>query len=467
MLDSILYPLPSAPPLVASLSVSTLHNLTYSVYGKPDGPLALFLHGGPGAGCFPNHARFFDPEHYRVVLLDQRGCGRSTPKGETRENTLSDLVRDCETLLREVSSSSSSSRWEVVLGGSWGVALAVAYAQEYPNSVGALVLRGACLMRTKEIDWLFGDEGGTAKTNPEGWRTFAAPTTERSAAFSADDEMDDRRTLHAYYDRLLSSDPKIRLSAAKRWFAWEMNVTASSYLPSASETKKDDDKDGSSAHMLAWDGRTWSFLDESDQETDVLENGDRVDVTAAVERLRRFPDSDDARERRDDDDGGSTATLDPPRPIAPLFPGTSKPKRPPSNSPFLRYPSYMSSNEKNAFVPAQAMLTCYYSVNNSPRNEVFGRDLLGPTRMSRLRSIPCVVVQGGNDRICPPDTALDFLRRHERPANVSVRMPLRAGHSMYDPAVARELVRATDSFKTSTTNEKARERRRANSGRRA
>lgn len=147
-----LYPT-SSPLRTGMLKVGQLHTLYYEEHGRHDGAPALFLHGGPGAGCFTRHAGFFDPAHYRVVLFDQRGCGRSTPKGCLEENDTHRLVDDIEQLRSHL----GISQWKVILGGSWGVTLALAYAVAHPQSVGALVLRAVCLMRSQEIRWLFGE----------------------------------------------------------------------------------------------------------------------------------------------------------------------------------------------------------------------------------------------------------------------------------------------------------------------
>ena len=132
-----------APYRNGTLAVDDTHTLCYQEYGQPPtnekALTALFLHGGPGAGCSPNHSRFFDSKIYRIVLLDQRGSGRSTPLGEAFEkNTLQNLVQDCEKLREEL----DIARWDLVLGGSWGSTLALAYAQAFPDSVRSLVLRG-------------------------------------------------------------------------------------------------------------------------------------------------------------------------------------------------------------------------------------------------------------------------------------------------------------------------------------
>ena len=141
-----LYPT-SAALRTGKLPVSDTHVLYYEVHGRKGGTPALFLHGGPGAGCFTRHAGFFDPAHYQVVLFDQRGCGRSTPKGELEANDTPNLVQDCERLREHL----DFERWAVVLGGSWGTTLALAYAGEYPHRIGAMVLRAVCTMRAQEM----------------------------------------------------------------------------------------------------------------------------------------------------------------------------------------------------------------------------------------------------------------------------------------------------------------------------
>jgi pimeloyl-ACP methyl ester carboxylesterase len=148
------------------LEVGSLpHSLYYEVHGSTDpcAPVALFLHGGPGAGCFSRHACFFAPDMWRVVLVDQRGCGGSVPADKTvesvlRENTLAHLVADCEALRTHL----AVDRWALVLGGSWGTTLALGYAQAHPHAVRSMVLRGMCTMRRSEVLWMFGAHGGAA-----------------------------------------------------------------------------------------------------------------------------------------------------------------------------------------------------------------------------------------------------------------------------------------------------------------
>lgn len=181
------------------------HRFYFEVRGNPLGLPALVLHGGPGAGSYPSHARFFDPDRYCVVLFDQRGCGRSSPLGALRGNTASAIVRDAERLRAHL----GAPAWACVLGGSWGSALGLKYALDHPGSVRSLVLRAVCTMRPREeIGWLYrggsGGGGGGAGPllRPEAWRAFLAHvgmTPEEVAAGGED-------PLPAYYERLLSDD---------------------------------------------------------------------------------------------------------------------------------------------------------------------------------------------------------------------------------------------------------------------
>ena len=194
------------------LALDGLHRMYWEQSGAPGGVPAVFLHGGPGAGTTPAHRRFFDPRHYRVVLFDQRGAGRSTPHGELRDNTTAHLIDDIERLREHL----GVDRW-VVFGGSWGSLLAMAYAQAHPERCHALVLRGIFLCRRHEVDWFI---GGMGRFFPEAWREFAEfiPAAERADL------------LGAYYRRLTESDPAVHLPAAVAWSRYE--GACSTLLPS-------------------------------------------------------------------------------------------------------------------------------------------------------------------------------------------------------------------------------------------
>lgn len=208
---SELFP-PIDPYQTGTLAVDDLHTLYWEQSGNPRGVPVLFLHGGPGAGASPTHRRFFDPAHYRIVVIDQRGAGRSTPLGELRDNTTDLLVADLEALRRKL----GIERWHV-FGGSWGSTLALAYAESHPERCLGLILRGIFLMRKSEIDWFL---YSMRTLFPEAWAAFAAhiPESERGDL------------LESYWTRLTSSDPAVRIAAARVWSVYE--GSCSSLLPS-------------------------------------------------------------------------------------------------------------------------------------------------------------------------------------------------------------------------------------------
>lgn len=196
------------PPIEAyrtgRLPVSHGHELYFEESGNPNGKPVVFVHGGPGGGTEPKQRRFFDPAVYRIVLFDQRGCGKSTPFASLEHNTTWDLVADME-LLRE---HLKIDAWQV-FGGSWGSTLALAYAQTHPKRCTELVLRGIFLLRKWEIDWFYQD--GTSHLFPDAWEKYLAaiPVAERGDLVAA------------YYKRLTSPDAKVRSDAAKAWSQWE------------------------------------------------------------------------------------------------------------------------------------------------------------------------------------------------------------------------------------------------------
>lgn len=185
------------------LRVDDLHTLYWEESGNPKGAPVVFLHGGPGAGASAIHRRFFDPASWRIVIFDQRGAGRSTPRAEIRANTTAHLIDDIETLRRF----RNIERWHV-FGGSWGSTLALAYAQEHPERCLSLILRGICLLRQSEIDWFM---TGIRTVFPEIWQRFAD--------FIPADEQDN--LLDAYLKRLQSPDDVLRQEATRRWLNYE------------------------------------------------------------------------------------------------------------------------------------------------------------------------------------------------------------------------------------------------------
>jgi proline iminopeptidase len=194
---------PIDPHKTGTLAVDDPHVLYWEQCGNPSGEPMLFLHGGPGAGCTEVDRRFFDPDHFRVVLLDQRGSGRSRPGGELSNNSMADTVRDIE-CLRELL---GIDHWHV-FGGSYGSTISLFYAQEHPDRCRSLTLRGIWLLREEEIDWFL---NRVRMLQPENWRDFAE--------FIPEPERDD--LLEAYWKRLTGSDRDLALEAAKHWSIYE------------------------------------------------------------------------------------------------------------------------------------------------------------------------------------------------------------------------------------------------------
>ncbi len=186
------------------LAVEGGHTLYWEQCGNPEGKTILFLHGGPGIGTMPYHRSFFDPERYRIILFDQRGCGKSLPFSGLENNTTWDLVNDIECLREHL----NIDDW-VVFGGSWGSTLALTYAIKHPEKVNGLILRGIFLCRPQEIKWYY--QHGAHHLYPDLWEKYLEPIPPS--------ERDD--LVAAFYQRLTSSDPKVRSEAAKAWSGWE------------------------------------------------------------------------------------------------------------------------------------------------------------------------------------------------------------------------------------------------------
>jgi proline iminopeptidase len=186
------------------LQVSSLHELYVEQSGNMNGIPVVFLHGGPGGSCEPAHRRFFDPEKYRIILFDQRGCGKSRPHASLQQNTTQDLIQDIEKLRLKL----GVDQW-VVFGGSWGSTLALAYAESYPDRVLGLVLRGIFLCRPQDIDWFY--QQGASRLFPEAWQDFLQPIPENER----------QDMIAAYHRRLVSDNELERMAAAKAWSIWE------------------------------------------------------------------------------------------------------------------------------------------------------------------------------------------------------------------------------------------------------
>ncbi len=190
------------------LKVSDLHTIHIEESGNINGKPVIFLHGGPGGGIEPVYRQYFDPEKWRIIVFDQRGCGQSTPHAELQENTTWDLIADIEKIRQYL----EIDKW-VVFGGSWGSTLSLSYAITHPDRCKALVLRGIFMIRKKEINWFYQD--GTSNIYPDAWEHYLRPIPE-----------DERHDLvAAYYKRLTSNDDSVRIEAAKAWSIWEASTS--------------------------------------------------------------------------------------------------------------------------------------------------------------------------------------------------------------------------------------------------
>jgi len=196
---------PSLTPYTQGrLKVSALHELYYEEAGNPRGIPVLTVHGGPGGGSSPTMRRYHDPKRYRIILFDQRGCGRSTPHAELEENTTWHLVEDIEKLRLHL----GIEKWHL-FGGSWGATLSLAYAQSHPERVAGMILRGIFLMRRREVEWFY--QAGCNRIFPDAYEAFAA-----QIALADRGDM-----VAAYYEKLTSEDKTVRLAAARAWSTWE------------------------------------------------------------------------------------------------------------------------------------------------------------------------------------------------------------------------------------------------------
>ncbi len=250
-----LYP-PIEPHEEGVLPVGDGHRLAYELCGNPRGRPVVFLHGGPGSACVPEHRRFFDPGHWRIVLFDQRGAGRSRPLASLAANTTADLVGDIEAVRRHL----GISRW-VVFGGSWGSTLALAYAGTHPEACRALVLRGIWLCRPADLDWWL---YGARIVYPDYWAEFAGhvPAAERGDL------------LAAYSRRLDDPDPAIHMPAAVAWKTWE--TRCATLMPNAAAKQAADGRTLAMARLEAHYFRHGAF---------VTPDG----LLAGVDRFRQVP----------------------------------------------------------------------------------------------------------------------------------------------------------------------------------
>jgi proline iminopeptidase len=203
------------------LNVGNCHEIYYEVCGNLSGSPIVFLHGGPGSGCNPKQRRFFDPAHYKIILIDQRGCGRSKPQGSINQNTTLDLVNDIEAIRVTL----DIQKW-LVFGGSWGSTLALAYAVQYPSKVTGLILRGVFLSRPTELNWFLGQ---VKSFFPEPWHELCSylPVNKRL------------NPLDAYEQMISSNDTNVSIPAATRWNTFESSIMSLLPRPTSSSTEID------------------------------------------------------------------------------------------------------------------------------------------------------------------------------------------------------------------------------------
>jgi proline iminopeptidase len=221
MTSEILFP-PIDAYATHELKVSDLHTIYVEEAGNPKGKPVVFLHGGPGGGIEPLYRRFFNPSEYRIILFDQRGCGKSAPHAELRENTTWNLVSDIEKIREHL----GIDKWSV-FGGSWGSTLSLAYGISHPEKVVNLILRGIFLIRRFEIEWFY--QCGASRIFPDAFKSYKSfiPHKEQN------------QLLRAYYARLTSNDEAVKLEAAKQWSKWE--AATSKLIPSQEFVDEFDD----------------------------------------------------------------------------------------------------------------------------------------------------------------------------------------------------------------------------------
>ena len=197
------------------LSVSDLHTVHFEQCGNPRGKPVLLVHGGPGGGINPVYRRFFNPEKYHVILVNQRGSGKSTPHAALEENNTQNLIADFEKIREHL----NIDKW-MLFGGSWGSTLSLAYAQTHPERVSEMILRGIYLATTRENQWLFNGKGAN-HIFPDFWKPFIEiiPEEERD------------NLLEAYYQRLTSEDESVKHTAAQAWSAWEISISTLHHNP--------------------------------------------------------------------------------------------------------------------------------------------------------------------------------------------------------------------------------------------
>ena len=199
---------PIEPFNTFKLNVSNLHTIHVEESGNKNGKPVIFLHGGPGGGSEPIYRQYFDPNKWRIIIFDQRGCGQSTPASELTDNTTWDLVSDIEKIREHL----NIDKW-AVFGGSWGSTLALSYAIKYPNHCTALILRGIFMLRQKELKWFY--QEGASFIYPDAWEKYLEPIPKNKR----------HDLISAYYEILTGDDKQARYKAAKAWSIWEASTS--------------------------------------------------------------------------------------------------------------------------------------------------------------------------------------------------------------------------------------------------
>lgn len=248
------------------LPVGDIHKLHYSQHGNPKGKPVLFLHGGPGGQTSPENTAFFNPAIYHIILLDQRGSGKSTPHAEVRENTSQHLVSDLETLRQHL----SIPKWHLVFGGSWGSCLALLYAQTHPQAVGSLLIRGIFTCRASELEYVY-HPLGPAMLYPDHY----AQLLEHVAP---EDRSPPAKLVETYGNLLLSEDVAVREAAARRWAHWELSISKVSVPESDYAQLEDAEWSLSHGRMETHYFRNGAFLEEG-----------QLLKKANVDRIRHIP----------------------------------------------------------------------------------------------------------------------------------------------------------------------------------
>lgn len=297
------------------LKVSDLHTINVEESGNKDGKPVIFLHGGPGGGIEPIYRQYFNPEKWRIIIFDQRGCGKSTPSSELIHNTTWDLVSDIEKIREYL----DIEKW-TVFGGSWGSTLSLSYAVTHPDKCSELILRGIFLLREKELKWFYQD--GASYIYPDAWEKYIAPIPE------------DKRhnMMEAYYNILTGDDKEKRYEAAKAWSIWEASTSKLIQNPKS---------------------------------------------------LHHFEDNE----------------------VADIF----------------------------------ARIECHYFINKG----FFEYDGWLLDQIDKIRHIPCVIVQGRYDVVCPMITAWDL---HKKWPEADFHIISDAGHSMLEEGIRNKLIDYTNKF---------------------